>query len=49
MYRHKHQGNCTYPQKRITQNIKKVKKFWALRARISFKVLKDVTTNVNKC
>lgn len=49
MYIHKHQENCTYPQKRITQNIKIVKKFWAIRARISFEVLKAINTNVKKC
>lgn len=49
MYRHKSKKKRTKQQKRITQNTKKVKKFWALRARISFEVLKAININVKKC
>lgn len=49
MYRHKYKKKRAKTQKRITQNTKKVKKFWALRARLSFRVLKAINTNVNKC
>lgn len=49
MYRHKYKRKRTKPQKRNTQNTKKVKKFWALRARLSFEVLKAINTNVKKC